>query len=106
MTPLCIHGMYVCVHAHMQVCTVLDLAVTERAMAHCDSQEVLIVGGVGCNIRLQEMMGAMCGERGAKLFATDERFCIDNGVMIAQAGFEMFKTGSRTKWNETTITQR
>lgn len=22
--------------------------ITERAMAHCDSQEVLIVGGVGC----------------------------------------------------------
>ncbi len=30
---------------------------TERAMAHCGSQEVLIVGGVGCNLRLQEMMG-------------------------------------------------
>lgn len=30
---------------------------TERAMAHCGSQEVLIVGGVGCNVRLQEMMG-------------------------------------------------
>lgn len=26
---------------------------TERAMAHCGSQEVLIVGGVGCNKRLQ-----------------------------------------------------
>jgi N6-L-threonylcarbamoyladenine synthase len=75
-------------------------------MAHCDSQEVLIVGGVGCNLRLQEMMETMCDERGAKLFATDERFCIDNGVMIAQAGFEMFRTGNITKWNETTITQR
>ena len=31
--------------------------ITERAMAHCGSQEVLIVGGVGCNVRLQEMMG-------------------------------------------------
>ncbi|KAJ8971326.1 hypothetical protein NQ317_012293 [Molorchus minor] len=29
---------------------------TERALAHCNSNEVLIVGGVGCNIRLQEMM--------------------------------------------------
>lgn len=111
--------------------------ITERAMAHCGSQEVLIVGGVGCkyitdsaqaeslcfrvmvvapphhslkcileflpiiniltlimniktcygsilhrtqalvssagNLRLQEMMGVMCKERGAKLFATDER---------------------------------
>lgn len=27
--------------------------ITERAMAHCGSQEVLIVGGVGCNRRLQ-----------------------------------------------------
>ena len=30
--------------------------ITERAMAHCVAQEVLIVGGVGCNKRLQEMM--------------------------------------------------
>jgi N6-L-threonylcarbamoyladenine synthase len=26
--------------------------VTERAMAHCGSTEVLLVGGVGCNVRL------------------------------------------------------
>nr|NVI71524.1 putative tRNA N6-adenosine threonylcarbamoyltransferase [Cucujiformia] len=48
---------------------------TERALAHVGSNEVLIVGGVGCNLRLQEMMKIMCEERGAKLFATDERFC-------------------------------
>nr|NVI71572.1 putative tRNA N6-adenosine threonylcarbamoyltransferase [Cucujiformia]NVI71590.1 putative tRNA N6-adenosine threonylcarbamoyltransferase [Cucujiformia] len=48
---------------------------TERALAHVGSKEVLIVGGVGCNLRLQEMMRIMCEERGAKLFATDERFC-------------------------------
>jgi N6-L-threonylcarbamoyladenine synthase len=80
--------------------------ITERAMAHCGSSEVLIVGGVGCNERLQEMMGIMCKEREAKLFATDERFCIDNGIMIAQAGWEMFRTGTRMKWEEATITQR
>jgi N6-L-threonylcarbamoyladenine synthase len=79
---------------------------TERAMAHCGSQEVLIVGGVGCNERLQQMMGIMCEERGAKVFATDERFCIDNGIMIAHAGAEMFKSGWRTPWHEATITQR
>lgn len=27
--------------------------ITERAMAHCGRSEVLIVGGVGCNMRLQ-----------------------------------------------------
>ncbi|TWW64955.1 putative tRNA N6-adenosine threonylcarbamoyltransferase [Takifugu flavidus] len=80
--------------------------ITERAMAHCGSQEVLIVGGVGCNLRLQEMMGVMCKERGAKLFATDERFCIDNGAMIAQAGWEMFRSGQITELEDSWITQR
>lgn len=80
--------------------------ITERAMAHCGSQEVLIVGGVGCNQRLQEMMDIMAKERGAKLFATDERFCIDNGAMIAQAGYEMFRSGQVTPLAETSCTQR
>ena len=79
---------------------------TERAMAHCGSSEVLIVGGVGCNLRLQEMMEVMCKERAASLFATDMRFCIDNGAMIAQAGWEMFTAGMVTPWEETAITQR
>jgi N6-L-threonylcarbamoyladenine synthase len=80
--------------------------ITERAMAHCNSQEVLIVGGVGCNLRLQEMMSVMCKERNAHLFATDERFCIDNGAMIAQAGYEMFKVGMISKLSDTSVTQR
>ncbi|KAK2403851.1 putative tRNA N6-adenosine threonylcarbamoyltransferase [Trifolium repens] len=46
--------------------------ITERAMAHCDTKDVLIVGGVGCNERLQEMMRTMCSERGGRLFATDD----------------------------------
>ena len=62
--------------------------------------------GVGCNLRLQEMMGVMCKERGAKLYATDMRFCIDNGAMIAQAGWEMLRSGETTPWEETAITQR
>ena len=78
---------------------------TERAMAHCGSGEVLIVGGVGCNLRLQEMMGQMCEERSARLCATDMRFCIDNGAMIAQAGWEMFRAGCTTEWEHTAITQ-
>ncbi|XP_001608158.1 probable tRNA N6-adenosine threonylcarbamoyltransferase [Nasonia vitripennis] len=83
------------------------IEITERAMAHVGSSEVLIVGGVGCNERLQEMMGVMCRERGATLYATDERFCIDNGVMIAVAGLLQFKAeGRSTAWNKTNCVQR
>jgi N6-L-threonylcarbamoyladenine synthase len=80
--------------------------ITERAMAHVGSTQVLIVGGVGCNERLQAMMGSMAAERGGSVFATDERFCIDNGIMIAHAGLLAFETGFRTPLAESTSTQR
>ena len=40
--------------------------ITERAMADCDNKDVLVVGGVGCNERLQDMMRIMCYERGGR----------------------------------------
>ncbi len=33
-----------------------QVEITERAMAHVGTNDVLIVGGVGCNVRLQQMM--------------------------------------------------
>ncbi|KAF9881337.1 hypothetical protein CkaCkLH20_01487 [Colletotrichum karsti] len=80
--------------------------ITERAMAHVGSNQVLIVGGVGCNERLQEMMGEMAKERGGSVYATDERFCIDNGIMIAHAGLLAYATGFRTPLDESWCTQR
>ncbi|KAE8145860.1 tRNA N6-adenosine threonylcarbamoyltransferase [Aspergillus avenaceus] len=80
--------------------------ITERAMAHVGSKEVLIVGGVGCNERLQEMMGIMARDRGGSVHATDERFCIDNGIMIAQAGLLAYATGFRTPLKDSACTQR
>lgn len=46
--------------------------ITERAMAHVGARDVLIVGGVGCNMRLQEMMGIMCAERNGHVYGTDD----------------------------------
>jgi len=48
----------------------------------------------------------MADERGARLFATDERFCVDNGAMIAHTGAEMFRSGHVTAWQHTSCTQR
>jgi N6-L-threonylcarbamoyladenine synthase len=58
------------------------------------------------NERLQEMMGGMAKERGGSVFATDERFCIDNGIMIAHAGLLAYRTGFRTELEESSTTQR
>jgi N6-L-threonylcarbamoyladenine synthase len=80
--------------------------ITERAMAHTGQQEVLIVGGVGCNHRLQEMMARMVTERKGKLCAMDHRYCIDNGAMIAQAGIFALQFGETTALADTWCTQR
>lgn len=80
--------------------------ITERAMAHVGANQVLIVGGVGCNQRLQDMMGLMASEREGSVYATDERFCIDNGIMIAQAGLLAWRMGFKTELKDSTTTQR
>ncbi|KAF7520775.1 hypothetical protein G7054_g12676 [Neopestalotiopsis clavispora] len=80
--------------------------ITERAMAHVGSRQVLVVGGVGCNERLQQMMGQMAADRGGSVYATDERFCIDNGIMIALAGLLAWETGYETKLEDSMCTQR
>jgi N6-L-threonylcarbamoyladenine synthase len=66
----------------------------------------------------------MAQERGGQVFATDERFryiytfvcpflthltnrfCIDNGIMIAQAGLLSFRMGQETVLAKSTCTQR
>eukprot|EP00501_MAST-03F_sp_TOSAG23-6_P001523 GSMAST32.ASY1.ANO1.1585.1 assembled CDS len=88
--------------------------VTERAMAHSGRKDVLIVGGVGCNKRLQEMMyifimNLLIYYRGGKLCAMDHRYCIDNGAMIAQAGLCQYRCGGPqafTSMDDATCTQR
>lgn len=80
--------------------------ITERAMAHTGAKQVLIVGGVGCNVRLQEMMDDMVQARGSSLCAMDHRYCIDNGAMIAQAGIFAYQMNQITPMSEATCTQR
>jgi N6-L-threonylcarbamoyladenine synthase len=82
--------------------------ITERAMAHCGKREVLIVGGVGCNERLQEMMQSMVKDRNGLLCAMDDRYCIDNGAMIAYTGLLQFSTAGKevAPWKDCFCTQR
>lgn len=68
--------------------------VTERALAHTEKEEVLLVGGVGANMRLQEMLRAMCEDRGARFYAPPRKFMGDNGIMIAYTGLLMYQSGN------------
>ena len=74
--------------------------VAERALAHTGKKELLLGGGVGCNLRLQEMCEIMCKERGAKFFCPDRTLLIDNGTMIAFLGEIMFNSGIKIEANQ------
>lgn len=81
--------------------------VTERAMAHCGQTDVLCVGGVGCNQRLQNMLASMAKDRCGVAFCTDDRYCIDNGAMIAWTASLMYHAGSAVvPVEKATCTQR
>jgi universal protein Kae1 len=74
-----------------ETCFSMLTEVTERALAHTGKEEVLLVGGVAANKRLQEMMKIMCEERGAKMYVVPEKYSGDNGVMIAWCGLLHYK---------------
>ncbi len=80
--------------------------VTERAMAHVDKDEVLLGGGVARNGRLQEMVGRMAGDRGARMFVPPGDLCVDNGAMIAWTGLLMHRAGVRMTVEDTAVDQR
>ncbi len=68
--------------------------VTERALSLTGKDEVLLVGGVGANRRLQEMLRCMCEERGARFFVPEQKYLGDNGAMIAYTGKLMLESGT------------
>lgn len=80
--------------------------VTERALSHIGARDVLIVGGVGCNKRLQEIVGTMVEERNGRIGKMDERYCIDNGAMIGYTGILMYENGYRDTLESSFFTQR
>jgi len=69
--------------------------VSERAMAHCEKNDLLLGGGVACNKRLQEMCKKMCEERDAKCFIPPADVLIDNGAMIAWQGILQRKQATK-----------
>lgn len=67
--------------------------VAERALAHCNKDELLLGGGVACNKRLQEMCHKMCKTRKAKCYVLENEFNVDNGAMIAWLGILQYNAG-------------
>ncbi|MBI4439998.1 bifunctional N(6)-L-threonylcarbamoyladenine synthase/serine/threonine protein kinase [Candidatus Woesearchaeota archaeon] len=77
--------------------------VSERALAHTRKNELVLGGGVACNLRLKEMAKKMCGDRNAKCYIPENEFLVDNGAMIAWLGILKFKSSGPQKIEECII---
>jgi len=67
--------------------------VVERALAHTEKEEVILIGGVAANKRLCKMLDDMCKARKARFFAVPLEYSGDQGVMIAWQGILQFTHG-------------
>ncbi len=76
--------------------------ITERALAHTEKNEVLLIGGVAASQRFREMMGIMCSERGAKCFSVPKEYAGDCGANIAWTGL-LFSNSETKKLNSIDI---
>lgn len=84
-----------------ETCFAMLAEVTERAVAHCNKKEVILIGGVAANKRFCEMLDAMCKERGCKFHPVPLRYCGDNPVMIAWQGLLEYNFNKREEDLET-----
>ena len=60
--------------------------VAERALAHTQKKEILLVGGCASNRRLQAMLKEMGSKHNAKFHVPRQEYNGDNGAMIAVVG--------------------
>ncbi len=74
---------------------VVDALVTQtvRAASQRGLRQVLVAGGVACNVRLREVMHERCAAEGLRAFFPSPVCCTDNAVMIAGLGWQRFTAG-------------
>ncbi|OPZ31234.1 MAG: tRNA N6-adenosine threonylcarbamoyltransferase [Lentisphaerae bacterium ADurb.BinA184] len=86
---------------------IIDVLVrkTFDAAAHVSARAVLVCGGVACNAALRTAMNERAGEAKVRLVIAPAKYCTDNAVMIAGAGYHYVRTG-RCDGMETRVSAR
>ena len=67
----------------------------DRAMDQAGTQQLVVAGGVGANLRLRERLRAAAARRGGTVSFPRPEFCTDNGAMIAFAGALRLQAGQQ-----------
>jgi N6-L-threonylcarbamoyladenine synthase len=93
-------------YSFQETCFAMLTEVTERAVAHTGKEEVMLVGGVAANKRMQEMIRIMTDERGAKMFVVPQEYAGDNGANIAWTGLLTYKKKETVGIEKSNIRQK
>lgn len=93
-------------YSFQETCFAMLAEVTERALAHTGKKEVLLVGGVASNKRLQEMIKIMAEERGAEFYVAPSEYSGDCGASIAWTGILSYKSGQKISIEKSNIRQK
>ncbi|MGH8105863.1 MAG: tRNA (adenosine(37)-N6)-threonylcarbamoyltransferase complex transferase subunit TsaD, partial [Arenimonas sp.] len=65
----------------------------ERALQQCNTNQLVVAGGVGANTRLRAKLAKTCEKMRGQVYFPRPEFCTDNGAMIAFAGALRLQAG-------------
>jgi len=83
----------VCASFQVAVCDVVADRIKVALKQVGKINGLVFAGGVARNQALRKKIKEVCEENGVKFFVPDPALCVDNGVMIAWAGYERAKLG-------------
>ena len=89
-----------------ETCFAMLVEVTERALAHCEKKEVLLIGGVAANKRFSDILDKMAKARKAKAYTVPFEYAGDQGAMIAYLGDVMYNSKNYKDTNDIDIDPR
>ncbi len=77
-------------------------ALVSRAMLAVEefgAKQIVLAGGVACNLALRREMEEACRARGCRLYYPSPIFCTDNAAMIGVAAYYEYRNGVRAGWD-------
>ncbi len=72
---------------------IVDSLISKLSKAACDSESVVITGGVSANSRLRLKAQEWAASCNKKMFIPPPRYCTDNGAMVAYVGAQRMAMG-------------
>jgi len=85
----------------------------ERALHQCETNQLVVAGGVGANTRLRAKLAESCAKLRGQVYFPRPEFCTDNGAMIAFAGALRLQAGQvetsaitvQARWDMATLSE-